>query len=389
MANTKLLYEQVYDTIKTRILSGSYLDGELLPSEREIGEQHRVDRTTVRKALQMLVDDRLVVKLAGIGTKVVRDGGASVLAEAERPLQSRKKAHGTIGFFLPPSVHRTDRISQPFYSTLFYHTEKESRAKGYACFYSTLDENDDFENMLERQHFDGIIFVSNAADKFIQMALSAKIPCVLVNEYNPSILSYLPDNVTGMINMCDHLVELGHRKFALVTGISTYLTSRERMIGCTYSFLKNRIAAPYIVSCDWEPDTAYQITKELLTSVDELPTAIVGFNDNIAIGCLRAANELGLRVPQDISVVGFDDIEQSRYSIPSLTTVHSSIRELALGAIQGLFSQMHEPDNLKTLKIYVPCSLMLRESAAAPPSATPRIKGSPQPQAKEMQDAQD
>jgi DNA-binding LacI/PurR family transcriptional regulator len=190
-----------------------------------------------------------------------------------------------------------------------------------------------------------------------------------------------------MINMCDHLVGLGHRKFALVTGISTYLTSRERMIGCTYSFLKNRIPTPYIVSCDWEPDTAYQITKELLTSVDELPTAIVGFNDNIAIGCLRAANELGLRVPQDISVVGFDDIEQSRYSIPSLTTVHSSIRELALGAIQGLFSQMQEPENLKTLKIYVPCSLMLRESAAAPPTVTPRIQRSSPPQTKEMQDA--
>lgn len=372
MATTKLLYEIVYDTLKAHILSGTYGEGELLPSEREIGEQHSVDRTTVRKALKMLVDDQLVVKLAGIGTKVCREGEcASCKDPAETP--TRNNLNGNIGFFLPPSVHRTDRISQPFYSTLFYHTERECRANGYNCLYSTLDEHDDFAVVLQRQHFDGIIFVSNTADKFIQMAIDAHIPCVLVNEYNPKLLSYLPDNTNGMIKMCDYLVGLGHRKFALITGISTYLTSRERMIGCTYSFSKNQIEAPYVASCDWEPDTAYRITKELLFNADPLPTAIIGFNDNIAIGCLRAASELGLRVPQDISIVGFDDIEQGRYAIPSLTTVHSGIRELAQATINGLLFHMSNMSPTP-MRCYVPCSLVTRESAAAPPNHMPTIK---------------
>ena len=365
MGTTKLLYEIVYDTLKTQILSGAFQEGDLLPSEREIGEQHNVDRTTVRKALKMLVDDQLVVKQAGIGTKVCR-GGKSAQHKGQEGSSVRNSLNGNIGFFLPPSVHRTDRISQPFYSTLFYHTERECSAHGYNCLYSTLDEHDDFSIVLQRQHFNGIIFVTNTADKFIQMSIDANIPCVLVNEYNPKLLSYLPDNINGMIQICDYLIELGHRKFALITGINTYLTSQERMIGCNYSFSKNQIDSPYIASCDWEPDTAYRIAKELLSTADPMPTAIIGFNDNIAIGCLRAASELGLRVPEDISIVGFDDIEQSRYAIPAITTVHSGIKELAQATINGLLFQIANPNFNIPMRCYVPCSLVIRESTAKP-----------------------
>lgn len=365
MANSKLLYEVVYASLKEKIVSGTYQEGELLPSEREIGEQHVVDRTTVRKALKMLVEDHLVVKLAGIGTKVCRSAAVSGTKET---LPNAMGTYGTIAFFLPPSVHRRDRISQPFYSTLFYYTEKECRSKGYACYYSTLDEHDDFSLLLQQQKFDGIIFVSNSPQTFIQMAIDAGIPSVLLNEFNPNILSYIPDNISGMIQMCDYLVGLGHRRFALITGIPTYLTSRERMIGCTYALSTHQIEAPYIASCDWEPDTAYRITKDLLTHASPLPTVIVGFNDNIAVGCLKAASELGLRIPQDISIVGFDDVEQSRYAIPSITTVHIGIQELAQAALQGLLYTMQNPDAISSLRTYVPCSLIIRESSAAPPS---------------------
>ena len=350
------------------------MDGQLLPSEREIGEQHQVDRTTVRKALKMLVDENLVVKLAGIGTKVTR----TARLKETRPDPSggsttgkpRGMMQGSIGFFLPPSVHRTDRISQPFYSTLFYHTERACRENGYACYYSTLDELDDFEEILRRQHFDGIMFVSNSPETCIRKALDEHIPAVLVNEYNPNLPSYLPDNINGMISMCDYLVGLGHRRFALITGISTYLTSRERLIGCSYALSKHGIEPPYVASCDWEPDTAYRISKELLSTVEELPTAIVGFNDNIAIGCLRAASELGLRVPQDITIVGFDDVEQSRYSIPAVTTVHIGITELAQAAVQGLFFQMHHGSPGSLTRSYVPSSLVIRGSSGPPPEDT-------------------
>jgi LacI family transcriptional regulator len=173
--------------------------------------------------------------------------------------------------------------------------------------------------------------------------------------------------------MCNYLISLGHKKFALISGIESYLTSRERLIGCTYSFAKNSIPKPYYVCTDWEPDTAYEITKKLLMSVEDLPTAIVAFNDNIAFGCLRAASELGLHIPQDISIVGFDDIEQSRYSIPTLTTVHASIETLAKSSLQGLLIQIADPTCIIKLKSYVPCSLSIRESAGPPPRFPPKL----------------
>ncbi|MDT4763046.1 GntR family transcriptional regulator [Sphaerochaeta sp. PS] len=372
MSNSKLLYQIVYDTLHARILSGTYHAGDLLPSEREIGEQFEVDRTTVRKALQLLVEEQLVVKLPGIGTKII--GKDPLLPESVKiKTESRGKSNGTIGFFLPPSVHRTDRISQPFYSSLFYYTEKEARARGYSCIYSTLDENDDFEEMLERQHYEGIIFLSNTPEKFITIAQNAGIPCILTNEYSNQTLSFLADSTNGMIKMCEYLISLGHKRFALISGIESYLTSQERLIGCTYTFAKNSIPEPYYLSCDWEPDTAYQITKKLLLSVDVLPTAIVAFNDNIAFGCLRAASELGLRIPQDISIVGFDDIEQSRYSIPRLTTVHASIETLAKSSLQGLLIQIADPSYNTNLKCYVPCSLSIRDSSGPPPKISPKL----------------
>lgn len=368
MASEMLLYEKVYHDLKSKILSGFYPDGALLPSEREIGEEHAVDRTTVRKALKLLVDDSLVVKLPGIGTKVTKNGIPSGNGKILKLEQNK-----TIGFFLPPSIHRRDRISQPFYASLFYHIEKESKLNGYSCYYSTLDEEDDFEQVLARQQFAGIVFVTNVADTFIQSARSKGIPCVLVNEYNPSIPSYLADNINGMIQACDYLISLGHWKFALVTGIPSYLSCRERLIGCFSSLMKHDREKPYIVSCDWEPETAYRVTKELLVSVAELPTAIVAFNDNIAFGCFLAASELHLRIPQDISVVGFDDIEQSRYSIPALTTVHGNVETLAKSALQGLFHQMHEKHPPIAVRSYVPCSLVIRESASSPPQEKPKI----------------
>jgi len=368
MDTPKLLYQMVFDDIYAKVSSGTYKEGDLLPSEREIGEQFNVDRTTVRKALQLLVEEQLVVKLPGIGTKVL---GKDQHVPNEGML--RGKRQGTIGFFLPPSVHRTDRISQPFYSSLFYHTEKEARARGYSCLYSTLDENDDFEEILKANHYKGIIFVTNTPEKFITTARNAGIPCILVNEYTEQTLSFLVDNTNGMMQMCEYLISLGHKKFALISGIPTYLTSQERLIGCRYTFLQNSIPEPYYICTDWEPDTAYKKAKELLMTVDELPTAIIAFNDNIAFGCLRAASELGLRIPQDISIVGFDDIDQSRYSNPPLTTVQASIQSLAESSLYGLLIQIDDPSYTTSLKCYVPCSLSIRASSGPPPKESPKL----------------
>lgn len=127
VATTKLLYEIVYDTLKAQILSGTFQEGELLPSEREIGEQHKVDRTTVRKALKMLVDDQLVVKQAGIGTKVCREGEVSIHKDQEEP-SGKTALNGNIGFF-SSSLGTPDRS----YQSAFLLHPVLSHGTGMSC----------------------------------------------------------------------------------------------------------------------------------------------------------------------------------------------------------------------------------------------------------------
>ena len=131
------LYKKVYQDLKDRIQNGEYLRDALLPSEREIGETYLVDRTTVRKALQLLVDDGLVEKRAGKGTVVVWRPDQE--QTQSRPVLRPERRNGPIAFLLPRGDNNSSRITQPFYSQLFYRAEKECQKLGYTLVYSTLD----------------------------------------------------------------------------------------------------------------------------------------------------------------------------------------------------------------------------------------------------------
>lgn len=141
----------MYQDLKDRIQNGEYLRDALLPSEREIGETYQVDRTTVRKALQLLVDDGLVEKRAGKGTVVVWRPDQE--QTQSRPVLRPERRNGPIAFLLPRGDNNSSRITQPFYSQLFYRAEKECQKLGYTLVYSTLDETDHSTNWCRPMDF--------------------------------------------------------------------------------------------------------------------------------------------------------------------------------------------------------------------------------------------
>ena len=163
------LYKKVYQDLKDRIQNGEYLRDALLPSEREIGETYQVDRTTVRKALQLLVDDGLVEKRAGKGTVVVWRPDQE--QTQSRPVLRPERRNGPIAFLLPRGDNNSSRITQPFYSQLFYRAEKECQKLGYTLVYSTLDETDHFDELVQANGFSGIFFVSNVSHRHLDRAL--------------------------------------------------------------------------------------------------------------------------------------------------------------------------------------------------------------------------
>lgn len=351
------LYKKVFEDLKNKILNQEYSCGDILPSEREIGEIYSVERTTVRKALQLLVEEGVVEKKAGKGTVVIYSNN-------NFPTTIGKIEKKSIAFLLPQSKDDNNKITQPFYSQLFYSAEKLCQKKGYSLVYSTLHEEDDILEFIENNKYAGIIFVSNISPQHIDKAISKKIPSVVVNGYNNKIPSILADNFLGMYKACKFLVNNGHRKIALITGDKEYITNTERFRGCRTALIESSIPIKkdYILGGNsWEFEEGFRLTKELLTSGKEIPTAIIGFNDRLALGAMQAVQKFGLQVPKDISVIGFDNSEQSLYSSPYLTTTEINIPLMAQATITTLL-QLIENYELYPIKILTPVSFIKRSS---------------------------
>jgi LacI family transcriptional regulator len=351
-------YEQVFYELKEKISNNEYAEGAYLPSEHEIGILYDVDRSTVRRALQMLVEQGLVEKQAGKGSRVAAKENAKSLLES-------KVDNKQIAFLLPKGTHNNDRITQPFYSEIFYTIEADCQKKGFSTIYSTLNTKEDFQQFLRSSECDGIIFVSNIAEDILDMAIERKIPSVLVNSTYERMVSVISDGFNGTYAACKHLIEYGHRNIGVIKGVEAYCTTKDRLNGCIVALHEAglELKPEYILQGDWDYESGYEAVKNMLNSGTDYPTALIAFNDHLAMGAMYAIVEAGLSVPADISVVGFDNMKEAGYSIPGLTTVHSQAQIVSHVAAQALFRQL-EGDVLYPTKIITPVHLVKRSSVS-------------------------
>lgn len=355
------LYQQVYQDMKEQIEQGIYSFGNLLPSEREIGDIYKVDRTTVRKALQLMVEDQLVEKRMGKGTVVIWQPAAS---NAHYATAFNRQKNSVIAFFLPKSNHNSNRITQPFYAELFYTAEKECQKHGYSMMYATLDENDSFDEITENVQISGILFISNVSHKHLDRALELKIPAVLVNSYYEKMPSLLSDNFTGTYEACRYLIERGHKRIGVINGITSYISNMERLRGCTTALKEASLSLrpEYSIGGNsWEFEDGLAATQNLLKQAKELPTALIAFNDRLALGAVQAISHSGLNVPEDISIIGFDNSDQAKYSFPQITSVEIHVSMIGKAAISTLLQQIAEYA-VYPVKILTPVALVERDS---------------------------
>lgn len=354
------LYKRVYEDLKTKILSGVYPKDSLLPSEREIGEIYQVDRTTVRKALQVLASENWVEKKAGKGTIVtMKESQPNVAA----PVESTG-VKPSLAFFLPKGQDNNSRITQPFYAALFYNTEKECQRRGYSLVYSTLDENDDFDSLIAQNAFSGIFFVSNVATSHITKAVQRQLPAVLINSYDEKIPSILSDNFNGTYQACSHLIDQGHTSIAVLNGDASYTSNMERLRGCCSALKEHNLSLKSewnLGGTSWEFEAGFAAVAQMLKNASELPTALVAFNDRLAAGAIQAIHQAGLTVPNNISVTGYDNSEQSRYSVPKITTVEAHVELMAKISARMLF-QLIDDYEACPIRILTPAELIVRES---------------------------
>lgn len=191
---------------------------------------------------------------------------------------------------------------------------------------------------------------------------------VLLNCYteNHAFPSVIPGEVAGGHRATDTLVGLGHRRIAIITGEMWMDASRDRLQGYRQALATADIPFdPTLVrEGNWQTSAGYEHTHALL-GLDRPPTAIFCSNDQMAIGCYEALKERGLAIPDDISVIGFDDEEFARHLSPQLTTLVLPHREMGLWAIEnGLGGAVSKRQRYPVTKLE--CPLIERQSIAPP-----------------------
>ena len=175
-------------------------------------------------------------------------------------------------------------------------------------------------------------------------------------------------NTSGADQASRHLLGLGHRRIAAITGPRQWLATEERRRGY-HAALASAGILPDLsleIEADFEIAGGMRAASELLGRPDP-PTAIFAFNDNLAIGTIKAARAHGLRVPEDISVVGFDDSELASLITPELTTVRQPLAEMGRTAV-NLLRRLLDGQRVETLHVELGTRLVVRGSAAPPRS---------------------
>lgn len=250
-------------------------------------------------------------------------------------------------------------ISGTEYHVAMFDSESEDFNDGRKC-----------ANLCSRRRVDGLIVISPGQDdQFPLTFANLKMPVVVVgSSFEGEQISYVDvDNVGSAAAITEHLIRLGHKRIGFLRGQSYLRNACQREEGFRQALAAHGfpIVEQWICQGDYETRKAFHIALEMLSKEDR-PTAIFASNDRMAYGVLDAARILKLRVPESLSVVGFDDLEESAETVPSLTTVMQPMKQLGQVAANYLLEQFNSGDTPQVLRQKLPAQLVLRASAGPP-----------------------
>lgn len=270
-------------------------------------------------------------------------------------------------------------IANPFFSLILQGIESAALRSGYAVLLGDTQHDDSREQqyalMLQRREADGLIFLGHrlpkAAAGIVRSKPRGQAPVVNGCEFSPSlgVPSVHIDNAKAAFEAIDHLCQLGHRRIGVVTGPMASPLSRDRLKGATARVDRDRTRVAIVVAGgDFSIESGIAAGDQLLSAARP-PTGIFCFNDEMAIGVLHSARQRGLRVPDDLSVIGFDDIRFAQYMDPPLTTIRQPMRELGEATVRLLLNILR--GNVKdAVSVTLPHALIVRASTAPPRART-------------------
>lgn len=212
---------------------------------------------------------------------------------------------------------------------------------------------------------DGVVVVLPADGLPIKkiQSICGEIPVVFIDStHSKRVPSVVLDDASGTRHIVEYLIKLGHQKFCEISGPLNWYSAQIRHQTCLDVLNQHNLPTPIHVESNWTTPGGYQATRRLLEQGNSF-TAIIAANDSMAIGAYRALHQAGLSVPDDVSVVGFDDIPESAYLTPPLTTIRHNFIQLGTVGFESLLTLMDDPDANVEQKMIAPY-LVIRESTA-------------------------
>ena len=361
---TKILHVQLMTYFRERILDGRLTAGTRLPTDGELAALYQISRDTVRQALALLANEGLIERVQGRGTFV-----SQAPTNGSQVTQLKQKQIGVV-------LNRTSRTQLTM--NLLVGVEQAAKLHGYSISftYSEADQEQQARDIdrLRANYVLGMIIWpmgDTTHDASIQQLQADHIPVVLMDRYFPGLaIDYVgSDNFGGGYRATEHLLILGHRRIGFVFAREETLQTTsvyERWQGYCKALQKYEV--PYdeaLVVPDFrQPQTsAHEGLVEFLQRPDR-PSAIFAVNDYVALDVLKAAKALHLRVPEDLAVVGFDDLEFAAHVNPPLTTIAQQFIDIGLRAATLLISRIEgivgAPKHTE-----LPTNLIIRESCGA------------------------
>jgi DNA-binding LacI/PurR family transcriptional regulator len=327
---------------------------------KEVAARARLSTATVSRTINQsgLVRPRTAEKVK----RAIRDLGYIPNTQARALVSGRSQMFGLI----------ISDIVNPFFPELVKSFEFAAIHRGYEVIVANTDYNSErmggcVRRMIERK-VDGVAIMTSELDRHLLAELSHRqLPIVFldVGKLKPLISNINVDYSKGIGEAVQHIVSLGHQRVGFISGPLTLKSARTRRS----AFLKCISACGIsegqrsVVEGNHKIDGG-DVAMTRLLSLSKPPTAVLTSNDLTAIGALRAITRVGLRVPEDVSVIGFDDIELSQFTQPPLTTIRLSRDELGRRAFDALL-EMVGGQRRAGQEIKVSTCLVLRESTAA------------------------
>jgi LacI family transcriptional regulator len=336
------------------------------PTQMDVARLAGVSRATVSYVLNNQSDQRIPI------SEETRQRVLEAIAELGYEIDARAQAlrsgeTKTIGVLVPI-------YENPFFWQILFGITSEAEAKGYSLLLAHNPLTPELEmhsiRELAEHRVDGMILMAGfkqLSQPLMKQLLKSNRPIVEISA-TPSEFDFVHQGYgEGTRALMKHLMDLGHRRIGFVYGVEIEAQGSDRLGGYRESLEAAGIAfdTSLIQPCGQLMEDGYHASLALLQQANP-PTAIITINDLLGIAALRAAADLGLRVPNDLSIAGFDDIPFSKFSVPRLTTVSGSPEQNGRDAVRLLLKRLADPDRAQE-SIVSGWQLHIRESTGPAP----------------------